>query len=167
VAERRAYFEAYSQRVNRPQLIGQLAEDPQEAMKHVMEARDYVMMKVTVGGHRIHALDFEADLLGNPAAPGIGHGKVRVITSERDIGKIKAGDILVAVTTYSSWTPVFPLIHGVILDSGASLSHAAIVGREYNIPVVVQTKEATVKLKDGQQVRVDGTRGAVWIMKGR
>ena len=71
-----------------------------------------------------------------------------------------------AVTTYSSWTPVYNLINGVVLDSGASLSHAAIVGREYNIPVVVQTREATKKLKDGQQVRVDGNRGAVWIIEG-
>ena len=77
---------------------------------------------------------------------------------------IKSGDILVATTTYSSWTPVFPLLEGVILDSGASLSHAAIVGREYNIPVVIQTKNATKKLKNGQKVRVDGSRGAVWVL---
>jgi phosphoenolpyruvate-protein kinase (PTS system EI component) len=61
---------------------------------------------------------------------------------------------------------VFPLLKGVVLDSGASLSHAAIVGREYNIPVVIQTKKATASLKNGQKVRIDGSRGAVWILPG-
>jgi phosphoenolpyruvate-protein kinase (PTS system EI component) len=59
---------------------------------------------------------------------------------------------------------VFPLLGGAVLDSGASLSHAAIVGREYNIPVVIQTKRATARLKNGQKVRIDGSRGAVWIL---
>jgi phosphohistidine swiveling domain-containing protein len=164
IAERKAHFRAYSQRMERPPLIGRLSDKPQEAMRHVMAARDHVMMKVTLGGHVNWRLDVEADLLGNPAAPGLGEGRVRIITFEGDIRKIQAGDILVAVTTYSSWTPIFPLIKGVVLDSGASLSHAAIVGREYKIPVVVQTKNATRLLKDGQHIKVDGYRGAVWIV---
>lgn len=80
--------------------------------------------------------------------------------------KVKPDEVLVAITTYSSWTPVFPLLKGIVLDSGASLSHAAIVGQEYNIPVVVQTSEATHKLRTGQRIRVDGTKGAVWILPG-
>ncbi len=166
IEERKAYYEKYSQRLDRPQLIGSLAGDPRKAMDHVMAARDYVMMKLTVGSESGLSYDLEADLQGNPAAPGLGQGRVCIINNERDISKIRSGDILVAVTTYSSWTPVFPLINGVVLDSGASLSHAAIVGREYNIPVVVQTREATKKLHDGQQIRLDGSRGAVWIIEG-
>ncbi len=166
VAERRAYFEEYSTRLDRPPLIGRLADDPQKAMDYVLAAKDYVMLKVTVGLQAAASPDLGADLYGNPAAPGLSQGAARLIATESDIPKIKPGDILVAVTTYSSWTPVYPLINGVVLDSGASLSHAAIVGREYNIPVVVQTKEATTKLKDGQQIRVDGNRGAVWILGG-
>lgn len=166
IEERKAHYLRYSKRLDRPHLIGRLADDPQKAMDHVMAARDYVMLKVTVGSRSGLSYGLEADLLGNPASPGLGQGRVCVIGNENDISKIRRGDILVAVTTYSSWTPVFPLINGVVLDSGASLSHAAIVGREYNIPVVVQTREATKKLKDGQQIRLDGNRGAVWIIKG-
>ena len=166
ITERKAHYKGYSQKLNRPSLIGGLADDPQKAMEYVMAARDYVMMKVTVGSHPDPSHGFEADLCGNPAAPGLGQGTVRIISTESDIFRIKAGDILVAVTTYSSWTPVFPLINGVVLDSGASLSHAAIVGREYNIPVVVQTGGATKKLRNGQQVRVDGNRGVIWVIDG-
>lgn len=164
IADRKAYYEDYSKKLDRPPLIGSLANDPQKAMEYMMMARDYVMMKVTVGVYSGLSLDLDADLYGNPAAPGLGQGRVCIVSSGNDLSKIKSGDILVAVTTYSSWTSVFPLIRGVVLDSGASLSHAAIVGREYNIPVLVQTKDATRKLKNGQLIRVDGNKGAVWII---
>jgi len=134
-------------------------------MEYVLAARDYVMLKLTVGSRTLISRDLKADLVGNPAAPGLGQGRACLVLDENDIAKIKDGDILVAVTTYSSWTPFFPLIRGIVLDSGASLSHAAIMGREHDIPVVVQTGEATKKLKDGQHIRIDGERGAVWILE--
>jgi pyruvate,water dikinase len=166
VSERRKYYEEYSQRLNRPSLIGRLADDPGRALEYMAATKDDVMMKITVGKEAGASADLGADLYGNPGAPGISEGTVRVISSENDIPTVKSGDILVATTTYSGWTPLFPLLKGVVLDSGASLSHAAIVGREYNIPVVIQTKEATKRLKDGQKLRIDGSRGAVWILPG-
>jgi len=164
ISERKSYYKEYSQRLNRPALIGKLADDPPRAMEYMAATKDDVMMKITVGVEAVASMDLKADLYGRAGAPGISQGTARIVSSEQDIPKIRSGDILVATTTYSSWTPVFPLIEGVVLDSGASLSHAAIVGREYNIPVVIQTKNATKKLKNGQKVRVDGSRGAVWIL---
>jgi len=164
ISERRLYYDEYSKRLDRPPLIGELADDPQGAMEYMAATKDDVMMKISVGMEAVASVGYKADLYGNPGAPGISQGTVRVVSSEEDIPKIRSGDILVATTTYSSWTPVFPLLEGVVLDSGASLSHAAIVGREYNIPVVIQTKEATKRLRDGQRIRVDGSRGAVWIL---
>jgi len=164
ISERKAYYDEYSQMLDRPALIGELADDPHRAMEYMAATKDDVMMKITVGVDAVASMDFKADLYGNPGAPGLSQGTVRVVSSEEDIPNIRSGDILVATTTYSSWTPIFPLIQGVVLDSGASLSHAAIVGREYNIPVVIQTKEATKRLKNGQKIRVDGSRGAVWIL---
>ena len=165
VSERKEYYNEYSQRLNRPALIGELSDDPHKAIEYMGLSKDDVMMKITVGAEAVASVDFKADLYGNPGAPGIGEGTIRVILSEKDIPNIRSGDILVSTTTYSSWTPVFSLLKGVVLDSGASLSHAAIVGREYDIPVVIQTKNATKTLKNGQKVKVDGTRGAVWIMQ--
>jgi len=166
ISERKDYYENYSKWLNRPAFIGKLADDPNSAMEFMAATKDDVMMKITVGKEAGASADLEADLYGNPGAPGISEGTVRVISSENDIPTVKSGDILVATTTYSGWTPVFPLLKGVVLDSGASLSHAAIVGREYNIPVVIQTKKATASLKNGQKVRIDGSRGAVWILAG-
>ena len=77
--------------------------------------------------------------------------------------KIKKGDILVAVTTAPSWTPVFSLINGAVIDRGGSLSHASIVGREYGIPVVINTFEGTSKIKTGDHIRIDANMGAVYI----
>ena len=69
-----------------------------------------------------------------------------------------------AITTAPSWTPVFPLLKGVIVDRGASLSHAAIVGREYGIPVVMNVFVGTQKIKTGQRIKIDGTQGLVYIL---
>lgn len=164
VAERKEYYHEYSRRLPRPALIGKLADDPDAAMRHMLASGDKVMVKVTVGQAVKTKPQLKADLYGNPGSPGIATGAARLILSETQIVSIKPGEILVAITTYSSWTPVFPLLKGIVLDRGASLSHAAIVGREYNIPVVVQTGEATCKLGNGQRIKVDGTRGAVWIL---
>jgi len=70
----------------------------------------------------------------------------------------------VAATTSPSWTPIFSMIQGVIVDRGASLSHAAIVGREYGIPVVMNVFEGTQKIKSGQRVKVDANLGTVYIL---
>lgn len=164
VSERKRCYHQYCQRLPRPILIGKLAHDPEAAMRHMIASGDKVMAKITVGRAVEARSELEADLYGNPASPGVVTGSARLILSETDIVNIKPGEVLVAVTTYPSWTPVFPLIKGIILDRGASLSHAAIVGREYNIPVVVQTGEATGKLENGQRIKVDGTKGAVWIL---
>jgi phosphohistidine swiveling domain-containing protein len=56
------------------------------------------------------------------------------------------------------------MIKGVIVDRGASLSHAAIVGREYGIPVVMNVFEGTQKIKSGQRVKVDAHMGTVYIL---
>ena len=69
---------------------------------------------------------------------------------------MKKGDILVAPNAGPSWTPVFPLIAGLILDQGAVFQHAALVAREYHIPAVIMTREATKEIRDGQTITIDG-----------
>jgi pyruvate,water dikinase len=81
-----------------------------------------------------------------------------------EISQIKAGEILVANFTYTTWTPAFAIIRAAVVDQGGTLSHAAITGREYGIPVVVNCLEGTQKIKTGQRIRVDGNTGAVYIL---
>lgn len=88
-------------------------------------------------------------------------GTARVIVSLDEIDRFKKGDILVTKATSPAWTPLIHASSAVITDLGGSLSHAAIVSREYGIPAVVGTKDATKKIKDGSKITVDGTKGEI------
>lgn len=96
--------------------------------------------------------------------PGVYEGRVCFVDGLGDIEKIKQGDIMLARTTAPSFNVFLPLIGAVITDRGGLLSHAAIVAREYGLPAVVGCGDATERLSDGMQVRVDGEKGEVWIL---
>ena len=81
-----------------------------------------------------------------------------------DLKNVKAGDILVCPGTNPAWTPVFGLVNGVITDTGGTLCHAAIIGREYGVPTIVNTQQGTSKIKSGQRVKMDATNGAIYIL---
>ena len=104
------------------------------------------------------------EIRGYPGAPGVAEGPAKVIFSSTELHKVERGDILVAPTTDPSWTTVFPVIAGCVTDIGGLMGHAAIVGREYGIPVVVGTGNATKVIKTGMRLRVDGNRGVVTIL---
>ena len=98
---------------------------------------------------------------GIPAAPGSYTGPVRVIRSEAEFDRLRAGDVLVCPVTSPVWSVLFPSIGALVTDSGGVLSHPAIIAREYGIPAVVATGNGTSVLCDGQVVTVDGTAGVV------
>ena len=92
-------------------------------------------------------------------------GTVRRVDRVEDGDQILPGEILVTVTTNVGWTPLFPRLAAIVTDVGAPLSHAAIVARELGIPAVVGCGNATMLLKTGDLVRVDGGRGVVEILE--
>jgi pyruvate,water dikinase len=100
-------------------------------------------------------------LQGTPGSPGVARGPVKVIQDVSEFGKLQAGDVLVAPATNPAWTPLFQRAAAVVVDTGGSASHAAIVAREYGVPAVMATMNGTRELKDGQLILVDGTRGLV------
>lgn len=102
-------------------------------------------------------------LTGAPASPGIGSGEVKIIRKNKEISKIKDGDVLVAKMTSPDYVPAMKKASAIITDEGGLTSHAAIVSRELGIPCVVGTKEATTKLKEGVIVTVDGEIGEVYF----
>ncbi|MCR5848613.1 MAG: phosphoenolpyruvate synthase [Lachnospiraceae bacterium] len=106
----------------------------------------------------------DGSINGIGASVGQASGKVCIIKSPEEFGKLSQGDILVCTYTDPEWTPLFTLAAGVVVDTGGTLSHAAIVAREYNIPAVLATGDATKKLKDGDNVLVDGSSGKVMII---
>jgi phosphohistidine swiveling domain-containing protein len=109
--------------------------------------------------------ELNADLYGATTSPGVVEGIAHVILNERDLDQLQPGEILVTVATSVPWTPAFSIVGGVITDAGGSLSHAVIVAREYGIPAVIGTREATKKIKTGDRIRVDGDRNAVYILR--
>jgi pyruvate,water dikinase len=88
-------------------------------------------------------------------------GSVRRLDSPEQAGELQPGEILVTAMTDISWTPIFPRLAAVVTDVGAPLSHAAIVARELGIPAAVGCGDATLRLRTGERVRVDGGRGMV------
>jgi pyruvate,water dikinase len=91
-------------------------------------------------------------------------GTARVLLSVNEIGQVRDGEILVCPVTAPSWGPVFGKIRAAVSDIGGTMSHAAIVAREYGMPAVVGTGTATKRIRTGQRVRVDGDRGLVTIL---
>lgn len=102
-------------------------------------------------------------LAGSAVSAGTVTGRARVIL-KLEQAKIEKGDILVAPYTDPAWTPLFPLAGGLVTEVGGLMTHGAVVAREYGIPAVVGVERATRRIRDGQQIRVDGNRGFVEIL---
>jgi pyruvate,water dikinase len=103
----------------------------------------------------------EVLVAGMPGSPGVAEGPVRVVCDPAAFSSLLPGEVLVAPYTNPSWTPLFTRAAAVVVDTGAAMSHAAIVAREYGVPAVMGTGDGTRRLSDGQWVRVDGSRGQV------
>ena len=100
-------------------------------------------------------------LVGTPGSPGRARGIARVITGPDDFYRFQPGDVLVAHTTTPIWTPLFNIANAAITEVGGPFSHAAIVAREFGIPLVNGAIDATRVIADGSLVVVDGSVGLV------
>jgi pyruvate,water dikinase len=105
-------------------------------------------------------------LVGQPASPGRATGPVHLVHGAEDFARFKAGEVLVARATAPAWTPLFSRAVAVVTDGGTLAAHASLVAREYGIPAVVGTGDATARLHDGQMVTVDGGVGVVEVASG-
>ncbi len=105
------------------------------------------------------------ELRGFAASSGVVEGPARIVKSVEEISRLQKGDILVCQVTNPTWAPIFQKIAAAVSDIGGSMSHAAIVAREYGLPAVVGTGNATLRIKDGQRIRVDGGRGVVTLLQ--
>jgi pyruvate,water dikinase len=113
---------------------------------------------------RAPVLDSNArEFLGQSVSAGIVRGRARVVHGLDQAGELEAGEILVAVSADPSWTPLFLIAGGVVLEQGGILSHPAIVAREYGLPAVVDVPHATHLIRSGQSLLVDANRGRVVI----
>jgi len=104
-------------------------------------------------------------LSGNPVSAGVVEGAVRVVFNPHGVQLIP-GEILVCPATDPAWTPLFLAAGGLVMEVGGMMTHGSVVAREYGIPAVVGVSQATIRLKDGQRVRVDGSSGMVTVLEG-
>jgi pyruvate,water dikinase len=104
-------------------------------------------------------------LEGFPGSPGVVEGPARVILTFEEFPTLQSGEILICPYTSTAWTPLFLKIAGVVTDTGGMLTHAAIAAREYGIPAVVGTWNATNSIRNGDIVKVDGSTGVVEVVK--
>ena len=106
----------------------------------------------------------EKVLYGLGASKGVYEGPARRVAGPREFDRIAKGDVLITESTTEAFNILLPLLGGIVTDNGGLLSHAAIVAREYGIPGVVGTLEATGRIADGVLVRVDGDAGEVTVL---
>jgi len=103
-------------------------------------------------------------LKGLAASRGCYEGRACVVQGPDDFAKLRPGDILVAPFTTTAYNVVLPLLGGVVTDKGGVLSHAAIVAREYAIPAIVNTGNATSVIVHGSRIKIDGAAGTVELV---
>ncbi|MFO7326749.1 MAG: PEP-utilizing enzyme, partial [Pseudomonadota bacterium] len=160
VAERRAAIQAWAKHEMPPALgpVPDVIDDPAIVMLWgiTRESLD-TWLKAESGGD-------PNEIRGFAASNGVVEGTARVVKSVEEIGRLRDGDILVCQVTNPTWSPVFRKITAAVSDIGGSMSHAAIVAREYGLPAVVGTGTATRRIRDGQRIRVDGGRGIVTLL---
>lgn len=167
---RRAAWEGWVDRFNkegewRPSVYTDRPGGIDEAIeKDMLPSMDPICVKLIIGEMPVPRPELKADLLGICGCPGEVEGPARVIVRYEELNQLKPGEILVCPGTNPAWTVAFGIVGGVIGDRGGTLSHTAIIGREYGVPTVVNTFVACEKIKTGQRIRVDATQGAIYIL---
>jgi len=106
----------------------------------------------------------ESRLRGLGASAGVYEGPARRVSGPAEFERIVKGDVLVTESTTEAFNILLPLLGAIVTDNGGLLSHPAIVSREYGIPGVVGTRDATDRIADGTRVRVDGDAGEVTVL---
>lgn len=114
--------------------------------------------------HRKASAD-AALISGLPASRGIVEGTARVLLSPDQFDDVRPGDIAVCKMTSPAWVVLFTRIGGLVTDAGGMASHPAVISREFAIPAVVGTSDATLRIRTGDRVQVNGSTGQVTILE--
>jgi pyruvate,water dikinase len=102
---------------------------------------------------------------GVPVSNGECEGVVHIVYSVDDANTLQKGEIMVARFTDIGWTPYYSIVNGLITEIGSSLSHGAVVAREYGLPTIVNVKGATKLLKNGDRIKMNASKGTIVIEK--
>ena len=106
----------------------------------------------------------QGQVKGIAGSPGVVEGIARVVSSEAEFDSLQQGEILVCQMTNPAWQVLYGKIIAVVTDAGGTVSHPAVLAREYGIPAVVGTSTGTYDIKTGDRLRVDGSAGVVTVL---
>lgn len=157
VRKRKAQFEE-NKRMKPPEFLGVL---PETRPKSSNGGGDYYWGPA-------EPLEANAgELKGIGASAGVVRGRARVVKENvADALVLQPGEILVCDEPWVTWTALFAIAGALVTDVGGSLCHGAVVAREYRLPAVVGTHNATEKICTGQEIEVDGAQGVVRLVMG-
>ncbi|SNR53209.1 pyruvate, water dikinase [Haloechinothrix alba] len=163
VEDRRQYFDYWAERrASMPKVLGTVPDavtDP--ILIEIFGLNDHFLRAVQATG----STEDVKSLTGVAASKGSARGIARVLTNADELHRVQPGEILVCESTSPNWTPAFAKIAACVCDGGGTLSHAAIVGREYGVPTVTAVGLATLAIQDGDEIEVDGTNGTVTVYR--
>ncbi len=128
---------------------------------YILTASDADRMHKAITVAEARAIINVREIRGLAASPGVVRGKARVITNLRELATCKIGEILVTTQTRPQYNAVMKHVAAIVTDEGGLLCHASMLAREFHIPCIVGTKNATKVLKTGDMVEVDATKGMV------
>jgi phosphohistidine swiveling domain-containing protein len=163
----RAQYRATVDTASAPLFLGDPPQPPPDpsglppGIGRIMRATGLALDMLFGSSDAEHAHD---TLRGLAASPGVYEGPARLIAGPAEFGRIQQGDVLLTPATTEAFNILLPLLGAIVTDNGGLLSHSAIVAREYGIPGVVGTREATRRIADGAHVRVDGAAGEVTVL---
>ena len=160
IAERRRMLEVLKE-WQAPPAIGPMPDNIEDPALQML----WGITTETLHSWAAPSVENENEIRGYAASAGCVEGVARVLRGITDFGEINEGEILVCPITHPSWSPLFSKIAAAVSDIGGTMSHMAIVAREYGMPAVVGTGEATKRIKNGQRIRVDGDSGVVTILE--
>ncbi|MEE8397616.1 MAG: PEP/pyruvate-binding domain-containing protein [Desulfobacterales bacterium] len=110
------------------------------------------------------ALDLPTDgdgvLRGVGTSPGLVTGRARIVPTQKDIGRLEQGDILICHGTDPGWTSAFSIVNGVVAQTGGMLGHFSCLSREYGIPAI-SLPNAMKLIEDGSIITMNGGNGEV------
>jgi pyruvate,water dikinase len=104
------------------------------------------------------------EITGLAVSPGVVEGRARVVLDPLADDPLEPGEVLVCETTDPSWTSLFLVAAGLVIDVGGPLSHGAILARELGVPCVINSRIGTAVLRTGDLLRVDGDAGRVEVL---
>ena len=108
--------------------------------------------------------DTDDIIIGSPVSPGVVEGVVRIVLDARG-AQLAPGEILVCPGTDPAWTPLLMASSGLVTEVGGLMTHGSVVAREFGIPAVAGVHQATLRLKDGQRIRLDGANGNIVVLE--